>query len=346
MPGPDDGPLFPVTYQPGPTVNFAGSASGGHDAGPDFTLREYRRSLRAIPPPVVGVPVGLPDRPPSGSPLDELLNRDFQPRGGTTTARPSEFDRLLRQPSEFDRLLEKTFTPRGGTLARAARAALPLLADVALFAQLLLYSPEVGRGSDLFKPGSGKGPKTRGRKRRPRLPEPHAPKPEGPLAAPPLPRPRPTPPPLQPVLVHAQRLPDPKTAVQPRKSPEPAASPEPRPASSPKPTARPSSKLFRVPDPDWSFLLDPFRLPDRAPRPGRAPTVRRPLTRASAPRVLSDPFTLSQPAPSPSSPCQCSSSKPQRKKRKRKQRDECRRGSYVETARGLIKSPKEKIQCR
>jgi hypothetical protein len=99
--------------------------------------------------------------------------------------------------------------------------------------------------------------------------------------------------------------------------------------------------------PEWSFFADPFRLPDRAPRPTSAPTVRRPLTTARAPRVLSDPFTLSQPAPSSSSPCQCSgSSKPQRKKRKRKQRDECRRGTYVETARGLIKSPKEKIQCR
>ena len=350
MPGPDDGPLFPVTYQPGPTVNFAGSASGGHDAGPDPSLRDYRRSLRAVPP-VVGVPVGLPHRPPSGSPLDELLNRDFQPRGGTTTARPTEFDRLLRQPSEFDRLLEKTFTPRGGTLARAARAALPLLADFALFAQLLLYSPEAGRGSDLFKPGSGKGPKRRGRKPPRRLPvpspvlDPRTPA----VLRPPPPRPAtPPPPPLRPILVHAQPLPVPRTVAQPSSTPAPAPSPAPQPKTRPKTSARPLSlpRLGTLSVPEWSFFADPFRFPDRAPRPTSAPTVRRPLTRASAPRVLSDPFTLAQPMGSPSSSnCNCNA-KREKQKRKRKQRDECRRGTYVETRKGLIKSPKEKISCR
>jgi hypothetical protein len=346
MPSPDQGPLFPVTYQPGPTVNFPGSASGGHDAGPDPSLRDWRRAQRAGP--VVGVPVERPRLPGGGSPLDELLGRDFQPRGGTTTARPTEFDRLLRPPSEFDRLLEKTFTPRGGTVSRVARAALPFLGDVLLFAQLLLYSPDAGRGSDLFKPGSGKGPKTRGRKPRPRVPVRPVPKPEVVLEAPRPLRPRPTPPPLQPILVHAPRLPDPKTEATPRRLPEPVASPAPRPASTPKPAARPSSKPFPVPDflPEWSFFADPYRLPDRAPRPGRTPTVRRPLTRASAPRVLSDPFTLAQPQPQPGSQsCQCTA-KREKQKRKRKQRDECRRGTYVETARGLIKSPKEKITCR
>jgi hypothetical protein len=336
MPGPDDGPLFPVTSTPGPYTNFPGSASGGHDAGPDFTLRDYRRAQRGGPtpspvdrlPPLRGgtplprVPIALPGALVTGEEMFESLLQ--RPR--STPAPASPFRQLLeRGPlSDFERLLARDYVPRVlERVSTAARTAGRLLVESrwALGLGALLYSGEVGAGSDFGKPELDrirrKGPRRRPR-RFPRPPGPDVPsRPaiRAPATRPQLPLPA-IPEPLAPVRVHALRLPSPLALV--RTAPVPAQKPSPQPAPAPRPMNLPRVQLLSSFDPLQLFRTAPSVRPRRDTvtrfQPGQLSEVD-PRARPGA-RPLTSPKP--KPVASPSQGCGPCSSKRTQRERKRK----------------------------
>lgn len=104
---------------------------------------------------------------------------------------------------------------------------------------------------------------------------------------------------------------------------------------------------FSTPSP----VTAPRELPDlrsppvRTPAPGSpspiTPPGANPITLPTFPGNLTALQPLAVPLAA-TERCRC----PPKQRKKRKSRTECRRGTYVETASGLIKSPKEKVPCR
>lgn len=142
-------------------------------------------------------------------------------------------------------------------------------------------------------------------------------------------------------------------AVQPGPQPTPRRKPTPRPKPQrmPRPAASPSPLsdvyfsqplLNPTPRPTEAPQFNPFPeaqpIPQPRPRPQPTPSPKpnpKPLTAVN-------PFPVSSPQPNQDK-CKC----PKPKKRKeRKQRSECHKGTYVETATGLIKNPSETISCQ
>ncbi len=142
----------------------------------------------------------------------------------------------------------------------------------------------------------------------------------------------------------AQTLPGAQPATTPTQSaplPRPAQPTPSRPGPSTRPPPATSGSV-------WSSALPyllPFLLPAR-PRMARGqPRVQ--LTNPIDPLTGSNPGLLPWPQPNPAPrprTDECVEERPPRKKRKR--RLECRQGTYTETATGLRKRPKRKIQCQ
>lgn len=147
-----------------------------------------------------------------------------------------------------------------------------------------------------------------------------------------------------------QPLPLPRPAGDPGTQPAPAPAPAPQPAPAPAPQRRTAPAPWPWPAPAPA----PGRFPWPAGLPGIArPFLRRPrrlmprLGRSSLTDIQADPLPFAQPQPQPqprTGDCVCTDTKP--RKKKRRERVECRRGTYTETRRGLIKRPRERITCK
>jgi len=144
----------------------------------------------------------------------------------------------------------------------------------------------------------------------------------------------------------------------PSPSPEPFPVPGPAPAPSPEPLASPQP----VPQPFSTPFPSPFAEPISRPLPRSKP---RSIPRAPAarprPLPISQPFGFASPlqgpkpapltepkkpgVPLPQDNCVCDAQQPKPRK-KRQPRSVCKTGTYTETANGLIKKPKETVQCR
>lgn len=132
-------------------------------------------------------------------------------------------------------------------------------------------------------------------------------------------------------------VPDLEGSPEPRRVSEPAPSPRPRPQPSPELVPSPATNPRGNPAPE--FLPAPG--PSAGPRPGFGPSPIKP------PKT----WELPDPAPKPTTnpdPCDCGKGKgkDKKKKKKRKKRKECWRGTFTETATGLIKRRREKISCK
>lgn len=123
---------------------------------------------------------------------------------------------------------------------------------------------------------------------------------------------------------------------------------------SPEPLARPRVAPRPAPAPD----LSPFPFGDVEPTTTTVPRTA-PRTPTASPLpfdptapFLPDPINNPQLVPQlavpliPATPDTCTCSKPRKKPKKRKPRTECRRGTYVQTARGISYTPKEIVPCR
>lgn len=162
-------------------------------------------------------------------------------------------------------------------------------------------------------------------------PTPSSPSDPPPGGSPNVPMPVPTP---QPAPAPGRSSPVPVPRRDPGTAPgtSPVGRPGPRPRPSPVPVTPP------VPGPSWWPLpfapprLNPDKLSWAPPGTGLTPNNPPGVGYAEVP----------QPQPEP-----CRETARQRKrKRKRKLRTECYRGTYTETATGLLKRKKEKIPCR
>jgi hypothetical protein len=132
--------------------------------------------------------------------------------------------------------------------------------------------------------------------------------------------------------------------IEPLPGPGTFASPatRPRPRPNPTPGVRPQPQ----PNPGVNPYAPTIPNPAPFPAPRATPAPASPVPR---PGVGPTPTLNPSPGPQPTSQaqqCKCSNQKSKQKRKKRKDRTTCYRGTYVETARGLSKSPKEKITCQ
>jgi len=302
------------------------------------------------PAPVPGRPYATP-----ADVLREVLNRNPTYNPGTRPGLPPtvpEFEDLLRRPSpDIGTRNPTTWNPNSpARIPRAGPAsAISVLARAAGLLGGLLY-PTVLGDSDLGyesrsnpeaePPDPRRAPRQRYRNRR---------------------QPDPQRPPLGQTI--ADRLPSPSarpvSTSLPRSEPRPVPIGTPQPSPFPQPLPAPSATAVPRPLSVPLPLLFPLPQPRPSTRPGRTPDTMSPLVpggsiaspdrlsmidRQGRPLTAPQPQPLALPSGGGSDPCSCSrTSKP---KRKRKPRNECWRGTYVETRAGLSKTRKEKIPCQ
>lgn len=198
----------------------------------------------------------------------------------------------------------------------------------------------------------------------PALPNPAQSPARSPTAAPvPAPNPRPgrspgEPPPRETeVSPNAPISPAPVSPTVPRPGSYPRPAPGPTPTPRPGPASRPAAPPAPAPLPVWRVIpwlpLSPGSKPASwpkwrlSPRPSPSP--------AGQPSPLSPPLTgiepggvaspLTQPVPR-SEPCESAQQRQRKKRKRRKRRTVCYRGTYRETATGLMKWKKERVSCR
>lgn len=173
----------------------------------------------------------------------------------------------------------------------------------------------------------------------------------------------------------------PRTRTSGRRSGRPAVRaqpvplPVPAPVAHPRPAPLPDAGALRVPEPSPVIELSPNPLTQAAPGPKpkpkraratpsspssrtrtRTPSLQDMLDRlglspGSQTGVRTDPGSRTAPKPltgaersGGNSDCRCKTEK--RKRKPKKPRELCRKGSYVETAKGLIKHPREEVPCQ
>ena len=259
-----------------------------------------------------------------------------------TLTPPSELERLLQQPKQpqpFQELLEKprtgpTNAPLGEVTVKGKKARTRVggrgggiggLLTILRFAPLALFPSPIGDQPDDPRDF---GEKIKGE------PEPES-----------VATPEPTETPLETVTVTAKK-------PQPRERPEPSGTPDlarlPEPfvkAPSPfKPKTSPFPQTRKSPDFDLVLRPVPLEFQDLITKP-RGGVGTRPLPQP-VPRPSPFPIPGADLIGSPpgSNLCECNCPKP-KKRKPRAPRVVCREGTYVETAKGLIKRPTRIIPC-
>lgn len=332
----------PPPPRPAPPVPQAPRAPAPAPEIPEVVVR----APAAPPKPALPIFVPAPDyggQPSLGTVVAALPRRAPAPRRRPVPRRTKPAPRRTRPqrpstPRPAPRFTPSRPLPAPSTIPLGVRILAPLTGAIAAGVAALLYSPALGPDDEY--PGN-----------KPMFPFPALPPGE-------QPRERPQPTPIyQPGIIGEVTIPAPRAPLAPL--PSPLGMPDLLPIGAPMvnfplpiPGARPAPMPGLVPTPrprpvdvPGLPLAIPEIFPVASPLPRPAPSSPRPT-----PTPSPNPFPLSpqQPElmPSPQQAgCRC----PQQSKPKRKQRKDravCRKGTYVETARGLIKQPKEQIKCR
>jgi len=322
-----DGPTYPGDINLGAMPSVEGGGGGGEL--PEVTVTAQKPPEKAVAP--VAVTGGLLT---SGQLLEELLKRPNAPPP------PTDFEQLLKKPppSEFEKLLQKPRLPVLEEVVVKGKKFVPTisrLARVAGPAALLLLLPDmlkIGESLDDAATDSWLRrlqPRNDAR-RAPRKP---AADPGGSRGAPDLGLPevtitgraphnsRPSVPLLLPVGVgtgvSTQPLLTGFTAPEVLNAPSPSPRPKVLPQPLPRVQLDPSVPGLDLPQP-------------KTTRPSPLPTPT-PVPLSTAPNLSGCP------------PCDCK--KTRTKNKPRKPRDVCWKGTYLETARGLSKTRRVRVDC-
>lgn len=342
---PGGGALQPPAPPPPPTEPVAPRPP---PAAPEIPEVVVAAPKPAPTPPKPALPIFVPSPDSSGQQflgtvVAALPRRAPAPRRRPVPRRTKPAPRRTRPqrpstPRPAPRFTPAQPLPRPSTVPLGARILAPLSGAIAAGVAALLYSPALGPDDEY--PGN-----------RPMFPFPALPPGE-------QPRERPQPSPIyQPGIIGEVTIPAPRAPLAPL--PSPLGMPDLLPVGAPVsylpfpiPGSRPSPMPGLVPTPrprpvdvPGLPLAIPEIFPLASPLPAPAPAAPRP---APSPSPFPNPLSPQQPelAPSPQQAgCRC----PQQSKPKRKQRKDravCRKGTYIETAKGLIKQPKETVKCR